>query len=300
MRILITGGNGFVGMPIVRKLLDAEHEILALARAPLDAEPRPNHKSIKWIHSSLQLTPSALAEIQNFKPEVVIHLAWNNIPDFSFETSLENMQQSILFLKNILNIGSVKKLVAAGSCLEYGNKFGSCNELDLCMPTSYFAFAKNAIRDFLQVECFSRNVDLAWLRVFYVYGPRQREASLIPTLIRNIKNQTTLELKNPKNSNDFIFVDDLADCFIEIVEKKIQSGIYNIGSGHAVPILEVLKLVEKILRNEQNVSDQILQKSMTIVKELDFWADMNKTFAMLTWRARTTLEEGIKKTINTS
>ena len=90
MRVLITGATGFIGLPLTLRLVEQGHKILALSRKPFKL-----NRSISWLNSDLSSPLTYQEEIRSFKPEVLIHLAWQDIPDFSFEKSKNNLNNSL-------------------------------------------------------------------------------------------------------------------------------------------------------------------------------------------------------------
>ena len=150
MKFLVTGATGFIGKSLVNLLLDQGHSILAISRTE---NFELQQDKITWIQSSLQLNESAMDRIREFEPEVLIHLAWENIPDFSFETSVENLNHQMAFFRNIFKLDSLEKIIVTGSCWEYNKKIGFCVETENVVSSNYFTWAKNSLRDFLQFEC---------------------------------------------------------------------------------------------------------------------------------------------------
>jgi UDP-glucose 4-epimerase len=298
MKILVTGGSGFIGKPVIRILLQQGHSVMALSRSAGQYNKANRVDGLQWINSSLELDEANGQLIKEFAPEAIIHLAWEGIPDFSFETSLHNLQNQVTFFKHICQLPSVKKIIVAGSCFEYNQSFGECIESDACLSTNYFTWAKNTIRDFLQVECVQKNIDLLWARIFYVYGPGQRSASLIPVIIRNLQEGKIPDLRKPANANDFVYVDDIAEAFGRMVDQSIPSGIYNLGSGRSTSVIDVLRMIDKQINHSDTIATQVLNNANHPVKEMDAWANMQKTTMTLHWQPIVTMEEGVSKMIN--
>ena len=299
MKLLVTGATGFIGQHLVNRLIEQGHIVLALSRseALLPANDYPN--KLFYLQTSLKLDGNTIEKIKQFEPDTLIHLAWEKIPDFSFEISFANLQNQILFFRNLFLISSLKKIIVTGSCWEYNKKMGVCTESDICISGNYFTWAKNSLRDFLEFECLQKNINFIWSRVFYVYGPQQRKGSLIPTVIENIQNGIVPELKTPFNSNDFIYVDDVADGLIQFAVKDVPSGIYNLGNGESVPIIDVVSKIETSIHGKEILSSSVIENaSQSSVKDTDFWADMGKTFNTLKWQPQTNLIMGIEKSIN--
>ena len=84
MRVVITGGSGFLGKPVINILLRKGHSIMALSRTAEAYNLVNTEKSLEWINTSLELDETCFQQIKDFKPEAIVHLAWEKIPDFSF------------------------------------------------------------------------------------------------------------------------------------------------------------------------------------------------------------------------
>ena len=298
MKFLITGATGFIGQPLVNKLIKQGHTVLALSRSKFLQPVNKNSGQLIYLQSSLNLDNKALERIKEFEPDILLHLAWEKIPDFSFETSFENLQNHIGFFQHIFSITSLKKIIVTGSCWEYNKTMGVCTETDICVSGNFFTWAKNSLRDFLQFECLQKNINFIWPRVFYVYGPQQRIESLIPSVIENIRKGLMPALKTPSNANDFIYVDDVAEGLLQFAINDISSGIYNLGIGKSIPVIDVVSLIENSLNSNMILSKELLIRTTLSNKHTDFWADMTKTFSAIKWKPRTSLAIGIEKMIN--
>lgn len=157
MRILISGASGFIGRHLVEHLLEDRHELMLLIRNP--TQPKDG---ITWLKGDLE-TPQDLKErIEQFQPEAVFHLAWAGIPDFSESQCRLNVQLSLNFLGMISQISSVKKLVVAGSCWEYGDRVGECTESDETHAHNWFTWAKDTICQYTERLCDDRQIDWYW------------------------------------------------------------------------------------------------------------------------------------------
>jgi nucleoside-diphosphate-sugar epimerase len=296
MKILVTGGSGFIGGPVLMSLIENFNlvEILNLTRSSL----KSTTKQIENYKCDLSNAQTYINKVIEFEPEVVIHLAWEGIPDFSLEMSTKNILSSISFIEIVTKVQSCKKIIVTGSCFEYNNKFGICNELDGITPKDYFTFAKKTILSFLEFECNRKNIIYSWARLFYVYGPNQRKESLIPTLIETLKSNKSPDLRTPKNANDFIHVNDVADGIIKMISNNIESGIYNLGSGNSTPVTEISKFVELALSGKELLTNELIEKTIKSEKTVDFKADIQKSVNMLNWRTKIRLSEGINSVIN--
>jgi nucleoside-diphosphate-sugar epimerase len=294
LRVLITGASGFIGFPLSNKLSELGFKVLAIGRSI----PVNGHKSISWIKSDLNSVETYKDEITAFKPEVLIHLAWQDIPDFSFEKSFFNLNQSIKFISFIAEIKSCRKIIISGSCWEYGKDQGECKDSDKSIPTNYFTLAKHSLRLWTEMIAIEKSITLGWFRLFYVYGPGQRSESLIPTLFQYLRNEKLPEIKTPHNANDFIYIDDVIEAFKIATYTSFESGIFNLGSGSAISALDVCKHVEKIVLNSSSLSKKIEKSSKSKISETNFWADISSCREQLKWSPRISIVEGIRKSWN--
>ena len=296
MRVLVTGATGFVGRHVVKALQNYGYELALFVRNVDDAL---NLKKLDTviIQGDLGNLDAAKNSIQKFNPEVCIHLAWKGIPDYSADISKSNLDNSINFLRFIAKETDCRKIVISGSCFEYGKTKGACKESDTVQTTSFFAWAKQSIYNYVSLLCEQSAIDLIWFRIFYVYGPGQRAGSLIPAIIYKFSKAECPDIMSPDNKNDFVYVVDVAKAFQIAAINKIPSGIYNLGSGTSTSVYEVCKTAERLITGQTFMSEQ-LRNTNKEHKVTDFRADISKTSQTLDWAVSTPLEEGIKKHIH--
>ena len=142
------------------------------------------------------------------------------------------------------------------------------------------------IKNFL--NNFDKNINLIWLRLFYLYGYGQNDKSLIPYLIKNSR-------AIPKKINmvlDYIHVDDVANLIPKIIKSKNISGIFNVANGEGLSILTIYKLIVRNLKRACNIdSNTKFKKNMYMV------ADISKTIKNFNWKPKINFNKGLKKTI---
>jgi len=292
MRILLTGASGFIGTHLLQKLILEGHQVLAFSRS---ARPKKN-KYISWHQCDLSLQESYSKEVEDFLPEVLIHLAWQDIPDFSVEKSKANLDLSLDFLKCVLNLNCCKKILFSGSCLEYDLMDGMCKETSMVEGlVNDFAWAKNTLRIKSELLCREKSVNFIWFRIFYVYGPGQRTDSLIPSIFKHLKLNNLPEIDSPNNANDYIYIDDVVEGFSIAITESISSGIYNLGTGRSTSVLEVCRIAEKIILNSSKLTFQLELKVQPKVSDVNFWASMISTNQHLKFNPKVGLSYGIKK-----
>lgn len=296
MKILITGGGGFIGKPLIEAMAGTDNKVLVLEYKPNDLESK--HSNINWIFEDIANIETYRDRIIEFNPDVVIHMAWEGIPDFSEEMSKRNLINSTNFLDLIIDNTDCKKIIISGSCFEYGKVHGAVKETHELNINSFFSWAKQSLYKYLDFKCGKNDVDLIWFRFFYVYGPGQRKASLIPLIVNSFVQNTMLDIRNPYNKNDFIYVQDIADALKEAAlnENRIDSGIYNLGSGYSTSVYEISQIVEQKMTGSDKFSRDLITK---IKKEeySDFWADLSNTKSSFNWTPKFSIKQGIEEMI---
>jgi len=296
MRVLVTGGTGFVGQPIIKELLENGHDITVISRT--ENKVQINNK-ITFLNADLSSPCTYQKSLNEIKPEIVIHLSWSNIPEFTFANCLQNLNDSIIFLEYVVSLKCCRKILISGSCFELNKNTGVCYETEFGFPKDNFAWSKHAILSWALFASKKYKITIAWMRIFYVYGPNQRSGALIPTLLRHLsKNGALPDLRTPNDSNDFIYVGDVANAFSSAVEKNIISGIYNLGSGVSTLILDICRIAEKLVLGTDKNTIKLEKNTFHIKSDTNFWANCNNSRTRLLWNAKTNLKEGIEKTFN--
>ena len=194
MKVLITGASGFIGQHIAEKFLNCKYEVLLISR-------KSNILGkYNFLKADLEIRDTYIKEIINFNPDVLIHLAWDGIPDFSLDKSIRNLNTSINFISTILDSCCLKKILISGSCFEVNNIKGAISENNIGLPKDNFTWAKHSLLLWLKSQKNKYNFDYAWMRIFYSYGPGQREKSLIPLIYSAFRNNDLPDIRNTFNT----------------------------------------------------------------------------------------------------
>jgi UDP-glucose 4-epimerase len=289
MRVLITGGTGFIGRHLLERMPTGTHTVLSIVRK--DTHTFLN--SCSNLIGDLNDLSKIKGAICDFNPDIVIHLAWEGIPDYSEKISKINLENSIQLFDFLIEETNCKKIIIAGSCYEYGKINGSCIESDLTSVNSFFSWAKHSLFHYLEIKCAQKKITWVWFRIFYVFGPGQRAQSLFPVIVRFLRKKEVPSIMVPFNKNDFIYVSDVTDATWLAVEKDIPAGIYNLGTGDSSSVYKACEFAEKVIFGANILTEQVKEKGKR-EQNVNFWADMTKTQLVLDWMPKVSLEEGIK------
>jgi len=287
MRVLLTGATGFIGKPALRQLLEQGHEVLSLSRATKAPVLTSIGGVLRWHPCDLALPATWRGEVSAFRPEAFLHLAWEGIPDYGLERSLGNLAMGSRLIETAVKEGC-GRVVVSGSCWEYGKVQGVISEEIRPVTPGVFAAAKQGLHALASAICREGGASLAWGRVFYPYGPAQKEASLLPTVCKAIIENRDPELRTPSAANDFLYVDDTAAALAFLLNAGAE-GTFNIGSGKATPVGWMADQLLLLAGKEPcfHVSPETAGNG--------FWADDTR-LASLGWKPSTSLEEGLRRT----
>jgi len=296
MKIFVTGGTGFVGKHLVPRLLKDGHTLLIFSKDVSQKEtivPAPFRKRVTFLKGNIGEIEKYKKAIKKFRPEVAIHLAWEGIPSADLELNIKNLLGGIAVIKTCIAAG-VRSVVVAGSCHEYGEPGRGVNENAVLRPYNTLYAAKSALYLLGVKIAVAHNVGFIWVRPSFIFGPGQRSAALIPSLIDTLKRGGTPHIKTPSWGNDFVYVGDVVDAFARMVKqyKKIGTAVYNIGSGHRTPVLEVVRCVYR----ECGLTPPPF--AMTRAEKIGgFWLDVSKAKREIGWKPRTNLRKGIAEMV---
>ena len=294
MRVLVTGASGFIGQKLCRVLLERGHKVAALCRSSIEADIT---QLSTYQHIPFTMGELLPKDVITFSPETLVHLAWEGIPDFSERRCVDNLKSQIHFFKQTEYFNQLKKIIGAGTCLEYGAKQGACIENDCIKPNSYFSWAKKTLSEYLWVLSQKKQIALVWFRIFYIYGPGQRNESLIPTLIKSYGSKLAPEIKNPMAVNDFIYIDDVVSAFVKAIEDQNCHGTFNLGSGIKTSVAYVAKIVEQIMQKGSEPKNQCIPKNYDNESSTGMFADITLSKRQFDWSPQISLLEGIQHSI---
>ena len=283
MRIFITGGSGFIGRYLIRELNG--NQILALTRR------KPEMGSlagVEWLFGDLEQTDQWEEKLIQFGPEVCIHLAWEGLPDYSKEVSEKNVKLSAN-LFTLLRRANVRRIVALGSCWEYGDVQGRISEAQDTNPKSHFAMAKVQVCESFIKESSVAGIEFVWQRVFFSYGPGQRTTALLPTVVTALENHQLPKIKSPDLAQDFVFISDVAEAIALTSTRSKIEGIFNVGSGQLTQVGDFVNLVSAQLGSTF--------RTHTSREPIGMFASVEKLKREVGWEPKHSLQQGVAETV---
>ncbi|MDR3715328.1 MAG: NAD(P)-dependent oxidoreductase [Puia sp.] len=241
-KILVTGATGFIGQYVIDWLLRREYAVIATSSDEQRARLFGWYGKVHYIPFDLaRLTPST--DYYSFfgRPDSLIHLAWEGLPNFRSSFHMEgNLPRQAAFLENLVSNG-LRDVNVTGTCLEYGMQEGCLREEMPAMPEVAYARAKNELRLLLEKWQDRSPFFLKWIRLFYMYGKGQNPNSLFSQLDRALDNQETVfNMSGGEQIRDYLPVERLAEYIGRIALQQTTGGIINCCSGKPVTVLEMV------------------------------------------------------------
>lgn len=243
MKVLVTGSSGFIGNYVVKELLKRNNSVIATSTDKEKIRKMEWYNDVEYISCDLKTHKDFYTYFNC--PEVLIHLAWEGLPNYKSVTHIENnLLDNFFFLKKMIASGLTDILVT-GTCLEYGLVNGCLDETLVTNPQNPYAIAKDTLRKFLELLKYEYHFNFNWLRIFYVYGEGQNATALIPQLEKSIKEgKKVFNMSGGEQIRDFIHVNKVAEIIVKIALSKKEGGIINCCSGEPIT---VRKFVEDYL-----------------------------------------------------
>lgn len=244
MKILITGATGFIGNHLVKELLkDTKNEIIATSRDIEKAKKYEWFSRIKYISYDLN-SQEELNLFEYFdKPDKVIHLAWDGLPNYNDLIHIEkNLFKNYNFIKNIISNG-LKDITITGTCFEYGLINGCLNEELKTNPSNSYGIAKDSLRKFIEELKKQYDFNYKWIRLFYIYGEGQGEKSLIALLDKAIQNgEKEFNMSGGEQLRDYLNIKDVVKNILLIANQTLYSNqIINCCSGKPISIRQLVE-----------------------------------------------------------
>lgn len=286
--VLVTGGTGFIGGHLCRRLRDAGAEVHATSRqAPEPVE------GLVWHRLDLGDGAAAGALVRRLRPRVIYHLASHVVGardrEFVLSTFHDNLASTVYLLEAAAEVGC-HRFVQVGS-LEEPDGSGPPEP-----PSSPYAAAKAAASAYGRMfhQLYETPVVLA--RLFMVYGPAQPDVrKLIPYLILSLLRGEAPRLSSGSRPVDWIYVGDVVEGLMRLARRDgLEGQRVDFGSGDLVTIRRVVEILYEILAPGQEppfgtLPDRPHEQVRT--------ARVEETFRQLDWRPEVGIEEGLRQTV---
>ncbi|MBM4400617.1 MAG: NAD-dependent epimerase/dehydratase family protein [Crenarchaeota archaeon] len=295
-KILVTGGAGFIGFHLCKKLSDSTHNLTIYDN--LSSGKMENVKHLP----NVQFVKGDILDLQKLhsqeKTELIFHLAAQVVVPYSMENPIEDFETNARGTLNVLEKARKDdaRLVFASSAAVYGNttKLPTPENYGF-NPSSCYGLSKVVGEQYCNMYSKQYGLDVTILRLANVYGPRCH--GVINDFLDKIsRNPEKLEIIGTGlQSRDFVHASDAVEAFIlAAVSENAVGKTFNIGFGETTKIIDLAKMILKLL----NLSDKTVITTTNVSWKGDIntiWFDISKAKKELKWHPRISLEDSLRE-----
>ena len=297
MKILVTGGAGFIGSHLVDKALEEGYDVVTIDNL--------NNGKLENLNKDAKFYKVDIVDIDNLslvfekeKPDYIIHLAAQISLRESLKNPIYDAEQNILGSINILECCrkfNVKKVVYASSAAVYGfPKYLPVDEKHPINPFSPYGVSKHTVEHYLQYYHENFEIDYIILRYSNVYGERQDplgEAGVIAIFIDKLKKgERPIIFGDGEQTRDFIYAKDVVEANLLALEKETENKVFNISTNTETSVNELFKKIKEIMNSNIN---PIYKNPIKEVRNIRL--DNSLAEKELNWKPKVELNEGLKK-----
>lgn len=294
-RILVIGSTGFIGRHLVRRCLEHTPFVTCLGLG----NKKLSMMEVEFISADISDKKQLQSALYNKLFDYVFNLGGyiDHTPYFrGGRTAIESHFTGLMNLTDCIDRERLKGFVQIGSSDEYGGTPAPQKEDIREMPISPYSFAKTAASQFIQMLFRTEGFPGVVLRFFLVYGPGQDNERFLPQIINGCLNNEEFKSSEGKQLRDFCYIDDAVNAMIKAaVTQEAMGQVINIASGSPVMIKELIEMIMSMTDGGKPVWGLHPYRKGENMK---LYADISLAERLLDWKPHTSLEDGLKKTID--
>lgn len=302
MNCLVLGGAGFIGSHIVDALIAAGHHVRVFDRPHIDTE------NLQGVIDSIEIMGGDFNNVNDIADaltdiDVVVHLVCTTVPGPSNENPVYDIESNVIGTANLLRLmvekGCRKILFASSGGTVYGiPQSVPISETHPTDPICSYGITKLMVEKYMRLFHHLYGLDYTVLRLSNPYGERQRtdavQGAAAVFLGRVLRDQPITIWGDGSVARDYFHISDLVAAFLCCIETDPPSKLYNIGSGEACSLTELLEMIRKVTGKTPDIRYTPSRKLDVPVNCLD----IRRAKAELGWEPKTGLKEGIEQTWN--
>tara|TARA_B100000242_G_C43049252_1_gene490064 strand:- start:1260 stop:2261 length:1002 start_codon:yes stop_codon:yes gene_type:complete len=318
-KIIITGGNGFIGCNLVKKALKKGFNVvnidaLTYASNKLNNIEFSNYQNYTFFQEDILNEEKIYKIVSSEKPDYIMHLAAETHVDNSISSPLKFIETNIKGTYNLLE-ASRKYLkeynpnnfifhhISTDEVFGALGKKGFFTEESPYSPRSPYSASKAASDHLVNAWHYTYNLPTLITNCSNNYGPFQHSEKLIPLVITNILMKKEIPVYGDgTNVRDWLHVHDHVDALFEVLEKGTIGESYNIGSENEIKNIELVHKICEIMQNLNNVTQDCKQ----LIKFVEDRPGHDERYAIcpkkinnqIKWKSKINFDEGLKNTIN--
>jgi nucleoside-diphosphate-sugar epimerase len=300
-RVLVTGGSGFIGSHLVKRLIAEGAEVAVTVRygnVMKNERLRDCWEDVRVIEADLR-NRGALDGVRQFAPEIVFHLAAYNHVGQSFVQVEECFDVNAKGTANLLDTcGEVEKFVYMSTSEVYGHQTSvPFVETMTPEPISPYAITKYAGELYCRMkQRVKGETSIIIVRPFNVYGPYQSTKAVIPELIINCLAGQPIRTTKGEQTREFNYVSDTVDGLVKAAQHPGGvEGVINIAAGEEIAIKDLVSKIADLTGTKSQLEIGALPYRPTEIWRM--YADSGRAQKILGWQPRVSLDEGLRRTV---
>lgn len=262
--VLLIGGTGFIGKNLSRAFVAQGFNVLVYSEYEESESSKDSyHEQISYFIGTLNELDKLETIFKNHSISQVIHLVSSLGPSSNQEAYLKEFDLVIIptiRLIDFMNKYHVKKLMffSSGGTI-YGNykENGHYCEKDELNPINYYGLSKLQLEEIIKFECLRQDIDYVFLRPSNPFGRYQNingQQGLIPIVLGKVLRNEVIEVwGDGKTIRDYIPIEYLTQCVVELSKLSLKNEIINIGSGRGHSVNEILEIIKKVTNLDLNI-----------------------------------------------
>jgi UDP-glucose 4-epimerase len=299
--VLVTGGAGFIGSNLVKRLVRAGANVSVVVKyhSIIDC-PRlcSVWNKIEVVEADLRNTDSVFS-LQDREFDTVFHLAaYNHVGD-SFNHASEAIQSNLLATVNLLESGPKwKRFIYTSTSEVYGYQTEvPFREMEsIPFPISPYSIGKYSGELYARMKRHQTEKEIITLRPFNTFGPYQSERAVIPELIIRCLRGLAIRTTEGKQTREFNYVDNIVDGFIAAATvENVPESVVNLGSGEEIAIRDLVQMIHQKTESKSSLEIGALPNRPTEIWRMSSEAEIAKE--NFGWSPNIKFEEGLEHTI---
>lgn len=301
-RVMVTGGAGFVGSHIAKRLLNEGVEVIVVDNLFTGRE-----ENIPEAADFIKLDlgdEGSYGRLKNVSCDAILHLAGQSSGETSFKDPLYDLKSHLMstfLLLDWCRRNNVRRFLYASSMAVYGDpEYLPVDEDHPLQPKTFYASAKISAEAYLKLYQ-GLGIDTTVFRLFSVYGPGQnldnKSQGMASIYLSYLLKNTPIIVKGPKERfRDFVYIDDVVDAWMAALKDPVTHGkLYNLASGVKTTVKDLIKALCLSFGDENY---PVEYKEGTPGDQFGIVGDNRRIFEEIKWRPKISLGAGLKMMVN--
>jgi nucleoside-diphosphate-sugar epimerase len=291
--VLVTGATGCIGRHVLPLLVARGFDV----HATWSTTPPSKTTGVTWHHANLLNPTDAERVIGDGCTTHLLHLAWYIAPG-KWAMAPENfawLEAGLQLIRIFRDMGG-RRVVVAGSCLEYDWAYGYCSEERTpLLPRTIYGTCKHSLQLATAAMSGFNGVTTAWGRLFFLYGPHEHPDRLVASAVRSILAGQPAQVSHGRQIRDYLYVADVADAFVRLVESDV-TGPINIAGGQPTALKDIVSRIGALMGRPDLIQLGAIPPAPTDMPLVV--ADTTRLAERLGWTPSWDLDKGLRATID--